>query len=231
MKKLLALLGVVLVAASFVAYYVFHEVVIVWVALALNLIKGLTFKAVLTWFLAQLYRWFLIEVPKKMASLMLVLGMPRRWRIGVKLFGRRLRHLIDHTRVWVIKHYTGLLGRNMATAIAVVVSTAIFLIGLVYFGAYVVWFAGSSALYEWLGWLWRPIRKIIQNILFKTAMFTQLFRLGRWVMSKLPEPLALTLRARWFGTKRSFVQRRRRLFGQRHKKDDQLPPADMVQGE
>lgn len=189
-------------------WYFYQELVVIWFVFLLNFVKGITFKTLLTWLVFMLRRWFLIEVPKLLIRIMAYLMMPWRWRAWVRAFAFRLRQHMEVVRALVEQRFGWLFGRHVAILLAALASVSIFVVGVAYFGVYVVYFFGGQHLFA-------PIIaycvRFIQHYAFKLFMFFQLDRATRFLMQYLPKGWLSALKSAWYRFKRFVVKRRKAL--------------------
>ena len=76
-RTLLWLLLAVLSLIAFGAWWFYGEVVLVWVSIIGNFIKGISLKVILVELLGLFWRWLFVELPKRFLMLLVTIGWDR----------------------------------------------------------------------------------------------------------------------------------------------------------
>ncbi len=211
MTRLVALAVGVAVITMVGAWYFFHEVFFIWIGLLLNLVKGVTVKSLVAWFVILFRRWLFVDVPKRIGIFFVMIGMPRRWRARLKMLRLQVTAELMRVQAWLRSRVGRVAGRYITVALALGASVIVFAVGVVYFGAYIVYFAGTLRTLAPIRWIGELFLRSMQNIAFRIFIYFNLFQLGRWIIRLLPSHLPSRLKRWWFGGKRLLLRRRRRM--------------------
>ena len=206
----LAVIGLLFLLVSVGAWIFFEEVLVVWLTVLFSMVKGVTLKGMLAWLAFLLKRWFLFEVPKYLLLILLTIGAPIRWRAAIRLFAKKLKVRVTEVRKTVQRHVETRLGQRAAITIALLASIAVFLVGTLYFGIYVLYFVGGGRL---VNALIRFIGTRVQHVVFKTVMFFQLDKLWRFAFGLIPDTWKERVETTAAESRRTVIRRRRAVEG------------------
>lgn len=209
MRKMLLLVIGAFVLLTIGAWYFFHEVLIIWIAVLFNFIKGITLKSILFGLAALLYRFLLVEIPKRALLFLAFLGLPRRMRLKLEARTRLFRLRVLAFQEYLIGRYTWLQKRHVALVFAIVVSIVAFVVGALYFGVYFVWFVGGDQVVRAARWALRFFWVWSQNFAFRTVMFAKVSSAWNWALNKLPGDARSRYRQLKYRFTSRYVRRRR----------------------
>lgn len=195
-----------LLLVSVGAWFFFQEVLIVWLTILFSLVKGVTLKGLLAWLAFMMKRWLLFEVPKYLLLILLTIGAPIRWRAAIRLFARKLKLRIAAVSGSVQDYFTTRVGRRAAVTIALLASTAVFVVGVLYFGIYVLYFIGGGSIVKALV---KFVGARVQHVVFKTVMFFHLDRLWRFTFGLIPDRWRETVTTTATESRKQVIARRR----------------------